>query len=78
MGRVYEKTHGDRLHPLRALSLVWGECKGGLVGGECTAEAEEEGGRREEEGGGRKEGAEVANKNKNPTLRMWGKTPYFS
>ena len=27
-------------------------------------------GRRKEEG--RKEGAEVASKNKNPTLRMWG------
>ena len=36
---------------------------------ECEEEREEEG-RRKEEGGG---GAEVASKNKNPTLRMWGK-----
>ena len=40
-----------------------------MIEEEKEEEREEEEGRKE----GRKEGAVVASKNKNPTLRMWGK-----
>ena len=65
MGRVYEKTYVTRLQPLRALSLVWGECTAALYIISGAKRSPRRRPRRRK--GGRKEGAAYSNKKQNLT-----------